>query len=439
LQIFAAAFFLFYVQLRGVFGYALQPTSERYKSDALGFYMEDIWWFNLIFVTLAIHALSFHSNIAASATAEPGKLGYSALMFATRLLQLYFLLPLKDSKRQYRAVSHKVWIFFAVVELIGVGITLSFSHYRGITAATSLVEVSVFLGQYAYWWLCARGQGAVDDDQGGSGAELADEIRSSLEAAKLLLDKPKRDYCVEDSIYNFAVYSLIHPDVIKSWPQNEGYATGITLSLNERESVFQGAVALVFIQVTMISLVMWEMYASVKILPPESFSILIPRVIASFFMHANLQGEIKNGLRTMKYVVGHPYSFRKFDPGRDDDDEPEETDEEDKNDGLYIRVFYAFMLGFIQTMIGLVLEAMSILYLCSKDSFRLILMSYATMASIASFDDLYSKSLLEHPIREIIGKKICTVYRRSMHFQGATIAKAIEHQKQAKTVSSARE
>lgn len=63
LQIFAAAFFLLYVQCRGMFGISLLETSQRHKSDALGYYMEDISWFNLIFVTLFIHAMSFHSNL----------------------------------------------------------------------------------------------------------------------------------------------------------------------------------------------------------------------------------------------------------------------------------------------------------------------------------------------------------------------------------------
>lgn len=264
---------------------------------------------------------------------------------------------------------------------------------------------------------------------------LSDEILSTLQGARLLIDKPKRDFVVEDSIYNFAFYSLIHPNVIKSWPQTREYATGITLSLNERESVFQGAISLVFIQVTMISLVIWELMDKIVILPPDSFTILIPRVIASFFMHANLQGEIKNGMMTMKYVVNHPYSFRKFDPGHDEKEDKDDDELEDKDDGLYIRVLYAFMLGFIQTMIGIVLEVMSILYLCSKDSFRLILMSYATMASIASFDDLYSKSLLEHPIRAVIGRKIRVVYRRCMHsgLAGAKIQEAIMEKEKAKS------
>lgn len=106
---------------------------------------------------------------------------------------------------------------------------------------------------------------------------------------------------------------------------------------------------------------------------PDSFTILVPRIIASFFMHAALQGEIKNGLRTMKYVVYHPFSFRKFDPSKDySEDDHYELDEDKRNDGLYIRVTYAFFLGFFQTAMGVVLELMSIVYLCSKDSFRLI-------------------------------------------------------------------
>lgn len=98
----------------------------------------------------------------------------------------------------------------------------------------------------------------------------------------------------------------------------------------------------------MISLVILEMVTTVNILPPKEFTILIPRVIASFFMHANLQNEIQNGMRTMKYVVSHPYSFRKFDPSIDENYDKEIIEKKsDRKDGIYIRVFYAFMLGFI--------------------------------------------------------------------------------------------
>ena len=74
---------------------------------------------------------------------------------------------------------------------------------------------------------------------------------------------------------------------------------------------------------------------------------------------------------------------------------------------------------------GFVLEFMSVVYLSSKDTFQLILISYATMACLGNFDSLYSQSLQEHPCREIIGKKICTVWRRSMCFHKQDLIDAI--------------
>lgn len=133
----------------------------------------------------------------------------------------------------------------------------------------------------------------------------------------MLQNKPKREYRLEGSIFNYAIYAMIHPKVIKQWekrPDAYACATGVILSQNERESVFQGAVTLVFIQTIMIGLVIQELYESTPIVVANEFKILIPRIIACFFMHANLQGEIKSGLRTMKYVVYHPFSFRTFDP-----------------------------------------------------------------------------------------------------------------------------
>lgn len=222
LQIFAAAFLLFYVQCKGMFGKTLQPTSKRHKSDALGYYMEDISWFNLIFVTLFVHALSFQSNTAeGNKTSEPIKLAYSCLMFASRLLQLYFFMPLRYVDLTYHVISQKVWIFFAVIELIGLGMTFGFSSYRGITTATSFVELAVFAGQAAWYYRRTHTAAAAENDaaQADPDAERKKEEAARNGAAQYVA-KPKRTYGVEDSIYNFAIYAMIHPDVIKAWPDN---------------------------------------------------------------------------------------------------------------------------------------------------------------------------------------------------------------------------
>jgi len=84
------------------------------------------------------------------------KLVYSGIMIFSRLLQLYFLMPLYDYKRRYLRTDKRIWIIFGVIEVIGLGITATFSSYRGITAATSIVELFVFCGQFLYSYINVR-------------------------------------------------------------------------------------------------------------------------------------------------------------------------------------------------------------------------------------------------------------------------------------------
>jgi len=76
-----------WMQIKGIMGLNLAPDSDRHKGDALAYYINEVHWFNLIFVTAAIHLLSIQSNLAETTkTAEPLKYVYSGLMFASRLL-----------------------------------------------------------------------------------------------------------------------------------------------------------------------------------------------------------------------------------------------------------------------------------------------------------------------------------------------------------------
>jgi hypothetical protein len=255
LQIFAGAFFLFYIQCKGCWkGSTVQPTSDRHKCDALSFYMQEISWFVLIFVATSIHFISFDSNLTAS-TSEPAKLIYSGVMIVARLTQFYFLVPLKDYYGDFKERSNWLWIIYGAVELIALMCTFGFKHYRGITTATSFIELSVFFGQYLYYTYNIRKQKGVKETveqqtqniMSNITGRLSDSFKNKIDGGKLLLDKPKVSFCVEDSIYNFAILSMIHPNVIKSWPKKGNYATGFKLSLSERESVFQGAVQMIVI------------------------------------------------------------------------------------------------------------------------------------------------------------------------------------------------
>lgn len=81
------------------------------------------------------------------------KFVYSGLMLTSRLTQLYFLMPLKDQDHKFTKFNKKIWIGYSFVELVGLIITATFSSYRGITAATSVVELFVFIGQYTYSYI----------------------------------------------------------------------------------------------------------------------------------------------------------------------------------------------------------------------------------------------------------------------------------------------
>lgn len=66
-------------------------------------------------------------------------------------------------------------------------------------------------------------------------------------------------------------------------------------------------------------------------------------------MHLNIMGDIEQGIAMMKYAVNHPYMFT-F------------GTEENNYRGMRRRVFTAWLLGFCQAGIGIVVEAMIIYY-----------------------------------------------------------------------------
>ena len=54
-QVLCSVFFLFGLQIKGEFGYKLDPNIERYTHDSLAYYEHDISWFSFIFVMWCIH------------------------------------------------------------------------------------------------------------------------------------------------------------------------------------------------------------------------------------------------------------------------------------------------------------------------------------------------------------------------------------------------
>ena len=65
---------------------------------------------------------------------------------------------------------------------------------------------------------------------------------------------------------------------------------------------------------------------------------------------------------------------------------------------MYIRVFFAFFIGFVQFLIPIFLEIMTLWNIISNDSFIGILLGYAALTGIVKVDLLWANSIQEHPI-----------------------------------------
>jgi len=169
-------------------------------------------------------------------------------------------------------------------------------------------------------------------------------------------------------------------------------------------------VVVIILQVITIWLIITEFVAGIQFAPTKRFDILIPRLISSFYMHSALTDEVRNSLLTMKYVVNHPDHFRRR---AWDEDEHGDT----KSDvGFKSRIFFAFFIGFVQYVVSITIELMSIIYLNSQTSYLFILICYATLATIANFDNMFAATMMEHSIKENVGKRLRTTYHRYMFF-----------------------
>lgn len=61
------------------------------------------------------------------------------------------------------------------------------------------------------------------------------------------------------------------------------------------------------------------------------------------------------------------------------------------------------------------LEVMTLVYLNSLDSYLFILICYAALAGVATFDNMYASTLnVDHPIRKAVGKHLLISYHRYM-------------------------
>ena len=102
----------------------------------------------------------------------------------------------------------------------------------------------------------------------------------------------------------------------------------------------------------------------------------------------------------MKYAVNHPYMFTAQVPLQGNKDAPGDK----MLTAMTRRTFLAFMLGFFQVTVSIIVESLVIYYLSSLDDLMKIIIEFVSLAKIVKFDDMYAKSLYENAIKNVKGK-----------------------------------
>ena len=146
-------------------------------------------------------------------------------------------------------------------------------------------------------------------------------------------------------------------------------AAQLDLSTADVYNAYHAAIFVAGIQAAMIVFIGYMMYtySSFVIVFPADLATMAARFICTILMHLQVESDIRQGLRMMKYVLNHR--------------------------GDFSGPFNAFSIGWLQMTGGLLAEISCILYLSSINTPMDVIIRFIAMGSIAKVDDFYASAL----------------------------------------------
>lgn len=109
---------------------------------------------------------------------------------------------------------------------------------------------------------------------------------------------------------------------------------------------------------------------------PNSQGLVIARFACGIILHMQLQNELCNGLRNMKFAISHHYRF----------DNP----------------VVAFMAGFLQATSIFVIEIVNFIVILTSASYLDVVMNFMALAVIAEFDDKFFDALGSDSLKDLL-------------------------------------
>ena len=146
-------------------------------------------------------------------------------------------------------------------------------------------------------------------------------------------------------------------------------AAQMCLSQNEIYNAIHSSCIVAFIQLLMLTVVAFVIFGEgpLTISMPSSVTILALRFVCTMLMHLQVESDVRQGLRMMKYLVNHTEDFS--------------------------APINAFLIGLMQVFTGLATELACICFLATVGNEIDVIIKYMALSSIAKVDDIYAGAL----------------------------------------------
>lgn len=142
----------------------------------------------------------------------------------------------------------------------------------------------------------------------------------------------------------------------------------LDLDMNEVHNAYHAAMFVFGFQLLMVLFIGSIIFgSSFQILLPKDITVLGARFVCTILMHLQVEGDMRQGLRMMKYVTNQPFDF--------------------SNPSA------AFFVALMQTLGGLAAEVACIMYLSNINTAIDVIIKFVALASIAKVDDFYASAL----------------------------------------------
>lgn len=115
--------------------------------------------------------------------------------------------------------------------------------------------------------------------------------------------------------------------------------------------------------------------APFRVTRPDGLDMTIARFMASMMMHINVERDVQNGLRMMKYAVNHHENFT--------------------------NPYAAWLFGFLVTVCSLCVEFDVMIILTSIPDIINVINKYVSLAAIVNIPRFYYASIKEHKFTKV--------------------------------------